>query len=131
MKILLVVLLGFTSLVAGAQSMQPWTLSYSTTEDLKQIFALGPKDSMPDTLFTDQKDIVIYDIAEKTITFMTKGGTVAETNLSGEVLYASKREFTYYFIEGEEKASNGVKTLTAEEIEKYMLPIILEIESIQ
>ena len=131
MKILLVFLLGFTSLVADAQSMQPWTLSYSTTEDLKQIFALGPKDSMPDTMFTQKKNIIIYDVAGEKINFITKSGTVMETNLEGEVLYASKEGFVYYFKDEEEKATDGKKSLTAEEIKKYMIPLILEVEHIE
>ena len=131
MKILLVFLLGFTSLVADAQSMQPWTLSYSTTEDLKQIFALGPKDSMPDTMFTHKKNIIIYDVAGEKINFITKSGTVMETNLEGEVLYASKEGFVYYFKDEEEKATDGKKILTTEEIKKYMIPLILEVEHIE
>ncbi|MBP6854701.1 MAG: hypothetical protein KBD26_00485 [Candidatus Pacebacteria bacterium] len=131
MKILLVFLLGFTSLVADAQSMQPWTLSYSTTEDLKQIFALGPKDSMPDTMFTQKKNIIIYDVAGEKINFITKSGTVMETNLEGEVLYASKEGFVYYFKDEEEKATDGKKILTTEEIKKYMIPLILEVEHIE
>ena len=131
MKILLVFLLGFTSLVADAQSMQPWTLSYSTTDDLKQIFALGPKDSMPDTMFTQKKNIIIYDVAGEKINFITKSGTVMETNLEGEVLYASKEGFVYYFKDEEEKATDGKKILTTEEIKKYMIPLILEVEHIE
>ena len=131
MKILLVFLLGFTSLVADAQSMQPWTLSYSTTEDLKQIFALGPKDSMPDTMFTQKKNIIIYDVAGEKINFITKSGTVMETNLEGEVLYASKEGFVYYFKDEEEKEKKKKKILTTEEIKKYMIPLILEVEHIE
>ncbi|QQR76866.1 hypothetical protein IPJ63_01195 [Candidatus Nomurabacteria bacterium] len=131
MKILLVFLLGFTSLVVGAQSTQPWTLSYSTTEELKDIFSLGPKDSIPDTMFTEKKNIIIYDVAEETINFLIKSGVVMETNLEGEVVYASKEGFTYYFDEDGEKATDGKKILTTEEIKKYMIPLIIEVEHIE
>lgn len=130
MKILFIFLLGFTSLVASAQSTEPWNLSYTTTEDLKQIFSLGPKDSVPDTLFTEKKDIIIYDVVGKNINFLTSSGSVVETDLEGKILYASKGEFVYYLKEEKQTATDGKKMLNAEEIEKYMLPIILEVEKI-
>ena len=130
MKILLILLLGFTSLVASAQSTNRWTLSERTTNAMEQFFSLGPKDSVPDTLFTDKKDIIIYDTVGKKINFITHYGSVVETDLSGEVLYASKKDFVYYFKEGKEIATDGNKILSTEEILDYMLPIILEIEII-
>ena len=54
-----------------------------------------------------------------------------ETNLEGEVLYASKEGFVYYFKDEEEKATDGKKILTTEEIKKYMIPLILEVEHIE
>ncbi len=130
MKILLILLLGFTSLMVSAQSTNRWTLSERTTGAMEKIFSHGPKDSVPDTLFTDKKDIVIYDIASEKINFMTRYGSVVETDLEGKVLYASKKDFVYYFKEGKEIASDGNKILNEEEILDYMLPIIMELEII-
>ena len=91
---------------------------------------MGPDDNVPDTMHLSGGTIV-YNKAEGSISFYTATKAIVVTNLIGEVTSISKGSFAYHWNKGDEIGTYGSRKLSLTEQEKYIQPIIIEVEQME